>query len=186
MSADLRALLEAQNDIHGRMSRSVDNLRKMGVNNITLGAIEARISILDNLWSRFETQHELIRTSLKDKYIESEYAKSEFVDTAETTYVMQKSTLRGYAERLSVEPTSPPTSRQSNQGPEHSPKTSLPRIKLQAFSGAYEDWPLFRDLFLSVVGENSSISNVERFHYLRSCLQGPAEKLIQPFDWRQL
>jgi len=61
MSADLKALLEAQSDIHGRMSRSVDNLRKMGVNNITLGAIQARLTILDNLWGKIEAQHELIR-----------------------------------------------------------------------------------------------------------------------------
>lgn len=31
---------------------------------------------------------------------------------------------------------------------------------------------------VSAIGENSAISNVERFHYLRACLQGPVEKLI--------
>ncbi|GAB1861618.1 hypothetical protein CAJAP_02697 [Camponotus japonicus] len=76
MSADLKALLEAQTDIHGRMSRSVDNLRKMGVSNITLGVIQARLTILDNLWGKIEVQHELIRVALKEKYSESEYAKS--------------------------------------------------------------------------------------------------------------
>ncbi|XP_025262293.1 uncharacterized protein LOC112637250 [Camponotus floridanus] len=60
-----------------------------------------------------------------------------------------------------------------------SPKTALPRIKLPPFSGAYEDWPSFRDLFLSLVGENPSVSNIERFHYLRSCVKGSAEKLIR-------
>ncbi|EFN60658.1 hypothetical protein EAG_14876 [Camponotus floridanus] len=68
MSADLKALLEAQTDIHGRMSRSVDNLRKMGVTNITAGAIQACLIILDNLWAKFEVQHELIRAALKDRF----------------------------------------------------------------------------------------------------------------------
>jgi len=179
MSADIKVLLEAQYDIHGRMSRSVDNLRKMGVSNITRDAIQARITILDNLWSKLEAQHELVRSTLKDKYHESEYAKSEFIDVAENTYVTQRSTLAGYAEKLKGEV---PTASKSEPGPEQTPRTSLPRIKLQTFSGAYEEWPAFRDLFLSIIGDNSAISAVEKLHYLRSCLQGPAESLIRPLS----
>jgi len=108
MSADLRALLEAQNEIHGRMSRSVDNLRKMGVTNITLGAIQARLIILDNLWAKFEAQHELIRAALKERYLESEYAKADFIDTAECTYVSQRNTLTGYADKLRAESSTAP------------------------------------------------------------------------------
>jgi len=108
MSADLKALLEAQHDIHGRMSRSVDNLRKMGVTNITPGAIQARLAILDNLWAEIEAQHELIRAALKDKYSESEYAKSDFIDVAELTYMTQRSTLTDYADRLNPESSSAP------------------------------------------------------------------------------
>ncbi|XP_029680154.1 uncharacterized protein LOC115245811 [Formica exsecta] len=59
-------------------------------------------------------------------------------------------------------------------------KTALPRIKLPQFSGAFEDWPSFRDLFLSVIGDNSAMSKIERLHYLQSCPQGPAERLIRP------
>ncbi|EGI68264.1 hypothetical protein G5I_03077, partial [Acromyrmex echinatior] len=49
-----------------------------------------------------------------------------------------------------------------------------------SFSGAFEDWPTFRDLFQSIVGNNSSISAIEKFHYLKTCLEGPAKELIQP------
>lgn len=61
MSTEVKALLEAQNDVHSRISRSVNNLRKMGVTNISLGVIKARLTILDNLWGKIEAQHELIR-----------------------------------------------------------------------------------------------------------------------------
>lgn len=62
---------------------------------------------------------------------------------------------------------------------EHSLKISLPRIKLQTFSGTYGNWPAFRDSFLSIIGDNPSIFNIEKLHYLRTRLQGPAEKLIR-------
>jgi len=176
MSADIEVLLNAQYDIRGRMSRSVDNLRKMGVSNITRDAIQTRITILDNLLSKLEDQHELVRSTLKDKYKESEYAKSDFIDVAENIYVMQRSTLTGYAKKLKDEA---PTASKSEPGPEQAPRTSLPRIKLQTFSGAYEDWPAFRDLLLSII-DNSSISAVEKLHCHRSCLQEPVERLIHP------
>jgi len=83
--------------------------------------------------------------------------------------------LNGYAENLRSAP-----SVSHDQTHEHALKTSLPRIKLQQFSGSYEKWPSFRDLFLSVIGDNSTVSDIERFHYLRSCLKGAAEKLIRP------
>ncbi|XP_025262985.1 uncharacterized protein LOC112637430 [Camponotus floridanus] len=176
MSTDVKVLLEAQHDIHGRISRAVDNLRKMGVSNITRDAIQARISILDNLWQKMEAQHELVRAALKDRYQESEYAVSNFIEVAENTYVTQRSTLTGYAEKLKGET---PVAAKGEPNQEQAPKTSVPRIKLPTFSGSYEEWPSFRDLFLSVIGGNASVSDIERFHYLRSCVKGAAEKLIK-------
>lgn len=162
MSADLRVLLEAQDEIHGRLSRSVDNLKKMGVSNITLDAIQARVTILDKLWEKIEAQHELIRAALKERFHESEYAKSDFIDNAESTYVTQRSLLASYSDKLSPDVALAPKTESVH---EHSLKTSLPRIKLQPFSGTYGDWPAFRDLFLSIIGENSSITDVEKLHY---------------------
>ncbi|KMQ89434.1 gag-pol polyprotein precursor [Lasius niger] len=150
----------------------------MDSSSINLSAIETRIKIADQLWTKVEAQHDQIRAAYKDKFNENEYAKSNIFDTAENTYVIQRSTLAEYATQyrvVQVAPT-PPTEHNSDR----TSKTSLPRIKLPQFSGAYADWPSFRHLFLSVIGENASISDVERFHYLRSCLQGQAEKLIRP------
>ncbi|XP_071579379.1 uncharacterized protein [Temnothorax nylanderi] len=114
--------------------------------------------------------------STLDLYTESEYFKTDFFDTFENAYVHQHSLLTTYASTLKAALPQVPAG--PEQGGERAPKTSLPRITLPYFSGAYEEWPSFRDLFLSVIGENSSISNTERFHYLRSCLRGPAEKLV--------
>ncbi|XP_011860354.1 PREDICTED: uncharacterized protein LOC105557659, partial [Vollenhovia emeryi] len=172
MSMDLAALLSGQHDIYGRITRSVDNLKKMGAANITLCAVETRRAILDQLWVKFEAHHEAIRNAYKEQFNESEYVKTKLFDTAEDAYVQQRSVLTDYANAIAAAQL--PTNTAS-QSAEQSHKTSLPRIKLQPFSGAYEEWPSFRDLFLSVIGNNSAISDIERFHYLRSCLQGQAE-----------
>ncbi|XP_071577593.1 uncharacterized protein [Temnothorax nylanderi] len=173
---DQSALLNGQHDIHRRIAHAMTNLRKQGADNITLDAVRTRIRILDDLWAKFESNHDLIRVCYRDLYTESEYYKTDFFDTVENAYVHQHSLLTTCANTLKA--ASPKVPAGPEQSSEHAPKTSLPRIQLPHFSGTYEEWPPFRDLFLSVIGENSSISNIERFHYLRSCLQGPAEKLI--------
>lgn len=178
MSKDLTALLSAQRDIHGRISRTVDNLKKLGASNITLSTTETRTDILDKLWDKFESHHEQIRTAYGEDFFESEYVRTDFFDLVENAYVQQRSILADYANQF--RPASAQDDPAGESNGERPPKTALPRIKLKQFSGEFEDWPSFRDLFLSVIGENSSISNIERFHYLKSSLQGPAEKLIRP------
>ncbi|KYN38437.1 hypothetical protein ALC56_07191 [Trachymyrmex septentrionalis] len=87
MSEDLQTLLMAQSDIHGRMTRSVSNLKKLGAASITLHAVETRIVLLDRLWAKFEAQHELIRA--QEAFDKSEYSSTGFTDSAEMTYVEQ-------------------------------------------------------------------------------------------------
>lgn len=58
-------------------------------------------------------------------------------------------------------------------------RTMLPRIQLPTFSGKYEDWPSFRDLFKSIISKDASIFAVEKLHYLKTCLKGEAELLIR-------
>ncbi|XP_018400069.1 PREDICTED: uncharacterized protein LOC108777630 [Cyphomyrmex costatus] len=178
MSADINALLTAQSDIHGRMARSVSNLKKMGAANNTLHAAETRLTLLEQLWAKFERQHELIRAHYKEAFDESEYSTTLFADSAEITYVQQRSLLNDYMTNLKVEPSNLTLS--TEPGNDLSTKSTLPRLKIRSFSGAFEDWLSFRDIFLSIVGNNPSVSNVEKFHHLKYCLQGSAETLIRP------
>ncbi|XP_072380933.1 uncharacterized protein [Diabrotica undecimpunctata] len=57
-------------------------------------------------------------------------------------------------------------------------EVKLPAINLPTFSGESGDWLQFRDSFDSLINNNSSISNVQRFHYLKRSLQGEAFEII--------
>ncbi|KAL6445170.1 hypothetical protein ACFW04_002215 [Cataglyphis niger] len=135
-------------------------------------SIEARIKILDQLWAKFEAQHKLIRTTYKERYNETD-----FVDTVENTYVQQRGKLAEYAERYQAAlSTSAASNEQQNS--DRLLKSALSKIKLSPFSDTYKDWLSFRDLFLSVIGENSAVFPIERFHYLRSYLQGKIDTTV--------
>src|SRR5436190_18102545 len=80
------------------------------------------------------------------------------------------------AAAVAMPPPPPPATPASDTLP---PRSTLPRIQLPHFSGRYQDWPPFRDLFSSIIGKDSSTSKVEKLHYLKSCLKGEAELLIR-------
>ncbi|XP_062714463.1 uncharacterized protein LOC134291126 [Aedes albopictus] len=54
----------------------------------------------------------------------------------------------------------------------------LPQIKLQVFNGDIDEWISFRDLFTSLIHRKTDLAEVEKFHYLKGCLQGEPKGLI--------
>ncbi|XP_011870722.1 PREDICTED: uncharacterized protein LOC105563611 [Vollenhovia emeryi] len=55
----------------------------------------------------------------------------------------------------------------------------LPRMPLPTFSGKYEDWESFCDLFTALVHEVPKFADVTKLQFLKSCLKGPAAELIK-------
>ncbi|XP_057671224.1 uncharacterized protein LOC130902951 [Diorhabda carinulata] len=58
----------------------------------------------------------------------------------------------------------------------------LPTINLPKYSGVYQNWLEFRDTFYSLIHENKSVSNIQKFHYLRASLEGEAALVIKSLE----
>ncbi|XP_074031549.1 uncharacterized protein [Leptinotarsa decemlineata] len=58
-------------------------------------------------------------------------------------------------------------------------KVKLPKIELKKFYGEYKNFPSFIDHFNSVIHNNDTLSNVDKFDYLISALQGPASGIVR-------
>jgi len=56
---------------------------------------------------------------------------------------------------------------------------TLPKIALPKFDGNSTEWCSFRDMFQSLVHDNPSISNIERFYYLLFCVASPALTVVK-------
>lgn len=57
-------------------------------------------------------------------------------------------------------------------------EVKLPQIVLPTFSGEYDEWTTFSDAFMSLVDNNTILSDNNKMHYLRSSLKGDALKVI--------
>ncbi|XP_063901051.1 uncharacterized protein LOC135120642 [Zophobas morio] len=55
----------------------------------------------------------------------------------------------------------------------------LPSLELPIFSGSYLEWTAFSDIFKSLIHDSRLDSDVEKLHYLKSCLKGDAHKTIE-------
>lgn len=60
----------------------------------------------------------------------------------------------------------------------HSTSVKLPKFDLKKFSGNKLDWCEFWDAFECTIHNNTSLSNIERFNYLHSKLEGEAKRAV--------
>lgn len=147
MDRDNKVLVSALLELYG-ISRANENLRKSSAK-ITLGFVEARLQALEANWSKFEAQHIKLLSVPPSVLSESEYVKQDVPVLAEEAFLLQKGILlrdRDVARSLKAKEPLPSSTTESSA----TSRTTLPRIQLPASSGKYEDWPAFRDLFLSI------------------------------------
>jgi len=57
-------------------------------------------------------------------------------------------------------------------------KPKLQQLKIHKFSGNLQDWVTFKDTFLSLVGDSTTIPNIQKFHYLILAINGDAKRVI--------
>ncbi|KAM0728325.1 hypothetical protein ACS0PU_005107 [Formica fusca] len=175
----MEELILAQHELCSRIARTYNNLKKAGQAKINKGLVATTLKLLDAKWTKFEEQHELLFTEYGAEVRNHEYGTKDFLGQVEEVYVIQRAAVLELEEAL-AQPASPKTgSRLSGDELRAASRTTLPRIQLPSFSGRYEDWPAFRDLFQSIIGKDSSIAQVEKMHYLKTCLKGEAELLIR-------
>jgi len=54
----------------------------------------------------------------------------------------------------------------------------LPNLNLPTFTGSYSEWMQFNDIFKSLIDSDTSLSNTQKFYYLKSCLEGEAATIL--------
>lgn len=178
MSLDVESLLRSQHEMHGRIARAVDNLKKSGLSKVTSGAVESRLRLLDSCWARFDGTHESLRSNHWKVIVDHEYTQGDLYGAVEEVYVQQRATLVDFLEELRRK-ASYAQDTSARKEVEGMSRKQLPRIQLPTFSGKFEEWPAFKDLFRSIIGRDSSLIDVEKLHYLRTCLKGDAVQLIR-------
>lgn len=164
---------DLQRELFGRIFRAFENVKKLGTEKLTSHVI-ARLQLLDANWMKFQSNHEKLIGALSDK-TKSHRTSEDLIEQCEEAYLVNKADLLEAWEKVSGISTNAVSYISPSSGVHARP---LPKITLQKFSGEYQVWPAFRDLFLSIIDRKQDISAIEKLYYLKSYVTDEADRYI--------
>lgn len=146
---------------------------------LQLQVLKVKLDLLNTNWEKFETSHERLADSKVETLLDNNYFKNGIFDQCLQYYATAKAELLiQIDERDKSNPMSGSQLANLTSGTQSTARCHLPEISLPNFSGDFSAWRPFHDLFSSLVGRSTDLSNVEKMHYLRTSLTGEAAQLI--------
>ncbi|XP_011268073.1 uncharacterized protein LOC105258504 [Camponotus floridanus] len=171
----IEATIRMQHELHHRISRVVENLKKLGKEKITLVTINTRLESLESNWKSFQTTHSALIAAAVEAEKTLDYFVTDYYDLTETAYFENKDTLLTLRQD-SASPEAASDDSLNVSASRHSTARALPKITLPKFSGDYHSWPSF--LFTSMIVSNADLLFVEKLHYLKNHVTGEAARRI--------
>ncbi|KMQ87809.1 hypothetical protein RF55_12814 [Lasius niger] len=154
----MERLVSSQRELQGRISRTVENFKKAGATKMTAALARSALRLLEKKWDKFESQHTILLREYSEELAEHDYVTADLVSEVEMDYLQQRAQLMEFEE----EHTPPPAAATPAPRSDQPTANVLPRIQLPQFSGRFEDWPSFRDLFRAIVIDEASLPKVKK------------------------
>lgn len=162
-----------------RIQNALEDMVKGDTENVTRHLISTRLEILENNCAKFQSEHDALCLEEPEVIVEQSYLKTRTFERCQEFYVQARAILLARQDEIESSHAFSKASSSSSLTPHvMNSRRGLPRIEIPKFSGNYSTWRSFHDLFLSMVGNNVTLDNVEKMHYLKTCLTGDAAKLV--------
>lgn len=142
--------------------------------------LQATYDRLNELFSNYETVHmSIVETTGKDNlaYEQIEYEDTESLVLATTANL--KRAIKALEPQQQNEDSFHSTQSLNQRPNEDFSGLRVPRVAVPEFSGSYLEWPSFRDLFKSLVGDNPKVPNVQKLSYLKKIVVGDTSRIIK-------
>lgn len=179
-TAEQDKYLTTLHEVYNIIQKTQVNLKKCPKQRLTKGYIQARLKILEDYWNTFKQAHNslTICTPREQKGMLPYFLNEDFYQV-EDLYLVLQADLSDHLIKIEA-PEIANVATVSHEAQLFSSPfvSSLPRIQLPTFSGRYEDWPTYQDLFTALV-HNTNLSNVQKLHYLKTSVSGEAEILLR-------
>lgn len=177
-------LITLQEEISDQIKRAFTNYKKTNKEKLTPSYIQIKLEDLETLWRKFTDNHYSVVIAVpRSKRENVPYFAEDWFGYAEEVYTDCKIRILSDLKKGKVVSTKEYGSSSDNAPnvPSHV-DVKLPQIQLPTFGGNYEEWQSFHDMFNSLIHKNTSLSQVQKLHYLKSSLKGEPENLLKGFD----
>ncbi|XP_076661119.1 uncharacterized protein LOC143364992 [Halictus rubicundus] len=178
MAEDLKTLIIERGTVKAALTRFRTFLSKSATTT-SVGSLKKRLEAnigLHDTFNRVQTRIEILVAGTDAEQMHAterddfETAYFDLVDQVET-FIARSTPNHSRATTVS-----PISAQATDSSTTH---IRLPTLQLPSFDGNYSDWLKFKDTFTSVIHENNSLTDIQRFHYLNSSLKGVAARVIQ-------
>lgn len=183
--------ISAQADVTRRINSFVTNYGKTSRERFSLGYLSARANGINVLWDEFTNNHRLIVASANAEELSThDYFKADRFAQFEEVYFEIAGRIAEKQFEMSA-PRNAASNAASNNAPiaaagqiqpannQPAHHIQVPRLNVPSFSGNYEEWQSFHDLFVAAVHSNDSLRPAQKLQYLKSLVKGAAETTIK-------
>jgi len=182
--------IERQLSLSSLIFQAIESFNRIAPGEITTRLVNARVTALKENWDKFAIVHDAICISIGHLHTEDSEVIREHSYFSENVHSqtyeryldsIDKMSAHLESEGLTIPRTSSTQSlsRPASHQISVSHHTRLPRIDLPKFNGKASEWMSFKDLFSSIIIENTSLSPVEKLQYLKASLTGTAAHLLK-------
>ncbi|XP_072936546.1 uncharacterized protein [Epargyreus clarus] len=174
-----KELIKKRASFKGRLTiftNYIDSLSGKTLNDQDAAELQLRIGKMESLYDHYDEIQLALECVMEN--IEGQYSeRSDF----ESIYY--KSLAKAQNLLIKYNSVDKSTSSERGSNTNNHKLVKLPTINLPKFSGSYHNYLEFRDSFVSLIHSNEDIDDINKFHYLRACLEGAAAVVIQSIEF---
>jgi len=183
--SELITLITRRGQLRGQLTRLANYIHK-NQENPDIDQIKIRVEKATETWDNFqEVQGQIEEESgvngENEKY-RSDFEELYYDNVAKCNKIMRTTSydcgLNASSNEMLNKPNTNEINVQSNSQSIQS-AIKLAALEIPKFSGSYTEWAAFYDIYMALVHNNKTLTDVQKFFYLRSSLSGDAEKVIQ-------
>ncbi|KAG7307103.1 hypothetical protein JYU34_007243 [Plutella xylostella] len=172
------ALTKFRNYVMPLSTCTVETITSLQIKELTI-----RLTKIENLFFEFDNIQTRIELLCDDEqqYLERELFESQYYSTVSIAQEIIENYSKFNENKNENHGSNKSTCSAACSGQFNNVK--LPTINLPKFDGNYLTWLEYRDTFDSLINSNESISNINKFHYLRASLEGNAAVVIKSIEF---
>ncbi|XP_036319091.1 uncharacterized protein LOC118733684 [Rhagoletis pomonella] len=172
-------LLALQAAHHDGLKQINKNFKKDSCARKTKAYCQVRLDKVELLHKEFFEGHKTLVCSSLSR--DSPYFKDSAASKFEDLYFDLRAALLDALEEQQPKSTqgAPPN---PSAGHMQTSSLELPKLPLPLFTGKYTDWPTFHDAYIRLIHNNSSLSMIHKFHFLKRALPDDKDLDVQQMD----
>lgn len=173
---EIKDLVKKRASFKGRLTTFVRYLNELSctLTSQQVNELQLRIGKVETLYDQYDG------VQLQIECLSQDSTQTSDRDEFESIYYQA---LAKAQEIISLNPKSTKCDILDNSRVSNHKLVKLPTINLPKFQGSYDNWLEFHDTFTSLIHSNDGIDVINKFHCLRSSLEGSAAVIIQSIEF---